>query len=309
MAFRKYKFGPVFDGENENNSPSNPSIVEPTIVEEKVPEIGNTDNIPKINNEGEVSDLVRVIDNTNSLNKENNNTGNEVLETKEEIKQEELKPELERNSDGEIINFKSPEITTIDEKIDLPIEINSEKSKKPILKKVEEKVTEATGWKPDESVSLGVFSFKNKSERTVFLAFIIPPLVISIISMIHVVSFFELSNTSWLSWALAAAFEFASISALFALTALTKIKKNTIWILFFAIVVMQVIGNMYHSYIHMEPANPDLLKLLSIIGADADALPWTLRILGFLQGGVLPIVSLTFIKALTEYLHVNRENK
>lgn len=184
-----------------------------------------------------------------------------------------------------------------------------EKEKQPLLKKAEEKLTEVTNWDADKPVSLGVFKFINKSERTIFLAFIIPPLVISLISMIHVVSFFELSNNVFLSWALAAAFEFASISALFALTALTRIKKNTIWILFFAIVLLQVIGNMYHSYVYMNPQDPNLLKMLTIIGVEADSLPWTLRVLGFLQGGILPIVSLSFVKAVVEYLGVNRENK
>lgn len=223
-----------------------------------------------------------------------------------------LEQQIEKNEEvlnNEIVeNVKEPEIKIVDETKKEETQIEKQEEK-PILKKAEEKLTEITKWDDDKPVKLGVFNFINKSERTIFLAFIIPPLVISLISMIHVVSFFELSNNYWLSWALAAAFEFASISALFALTALTRIKKNTIWILFFAIVTLQVIGNMYHSYIYMNPQDGNLLKMLSILGIESENLPWTLRILGFLQGGILPIVSLSFIKGLVEYLRVNRDDK
>lgn len=290
MAFRKYpsnKFGPVFEGGEEVTPPPTPApIIEDEKIDEEIIETNET-QIP--NEDG----LVRVIDNTNSL---------VIKNTEKELENEEEK-EIVAETVEEVPEVPENALTLIEEEIPAVIE----EPKKPILKKVEEQITKATGWEESKEVSFGVFTFKNKSERTVFISFIVPPLVISVISMIHVVSFFELSNTTWLSWALAAAFEFASISALFALTALTKIKKNTIWILFFAIVVMQVIGNMYHSYVHMDPTNPDLLKLLTIVGIDAVALPWTLRILGFLQGGVLPIVALTFVKAVVEYLSVNRE--
>jgi uncharacterized membrane protein YhaH (DUF805 family) len=213
-------------------------------------------------------------------------------------------PEENENVLENTEKIENVEEENISEKLD---NVENLQDKKPILKKLEEKLTEVTNWPSNDSVKLWVFNFKNKSERAIFLAFILPPVVISIISMIHVVSFFELSNNSFLSWMLAAAFEFASISALFALTALTKIKKNTIWTLFFAIVLMQVIGNMYHSYIHINPSDPNLLKLFSIIGIEAANLIWTQRILGFLQGGILPIISLSFVKAVVEYLNVNRD--
>lgn len=146
------------------------------------------------------------------------------------------------------------------------------------------------------------FNFNNKGEMVVFTAFMIPPIIISIISMIHIVTFFELTNSSALAWTLSAAFEFASISALFALSALKKINRITIWTLFLSIVVMQIVGNVYHSYININMTDPNLLKLLNILGVDVLNLNWAIRIIGFLQGGILPIISLSFVKATVSYL-------
>jgi hypothetical protein len=215
-----------------------------------------------------------------------------TLENLENVSDEQIIP-----VDKEIINEEVNEI-----------EEEKTEDKKPLLKQAEERLTENTNWLADEPVKLWVFNFVNKSERTIFLAFIVPPLVISIISMIHSVTFFELTNSLLLSWSLAAAFEFASISALFALTALSKINRNTIWILFGAIVLIQMIGNMYHSIINLNLSNPDLIKLFQVLSISTENLPWAFRILAFLQGGILPIISLSFVKATVEYLSFNRKD-
>lgn len=175
----------------------------------------------------------------------------------------------------------------------------------PALKKIENLVSNKID--DNKPVNFLIFNFVSKAELIIFMAFIVPPLIISVISMIHIVSFFELTNNTSLSWVLSAAFEFASISALFALTALSRIKRNTIWILFFSIMSLQIVGNVYHSYIHINMNDPNLMKLLAILDIDSSKLNWTVRIIGFLQGAILPIISLSFVKSITEYLSINRK--
>lgn len=208
------------------------------------------------------------------------------------------KPELKIGND---------ENQPVEEEINKVEEVNNEnESKQSVLKKIENSISTKID-NASKPIKFLVFDFVSKAELTVFLAFIIPPLIISVISMIHIVSFFELTNNLFLSWMLSAAFEFASISALFALTALNKIKKNTIWILFFSIMSLQIVGNVYHSYIHINMNDVNLLKLLSILEIDASNLNWTVRIIGFLQGAILPVISLSFVKSITEYLSINRQ--
>lgn len=183
-------------------------------------------------------------------------------------------------------------------------EQQQEEDKKPILKKIENKIFKnQDGLKP---VKFLFFNFRDKNERAIFLSFLVPPIIISIISMIHIVSFFELTNSLMLAWLLSGAFEFASISALFALSALSKINKSTIWSLFIAIVLLQIVGNVYHSFININPQDPNLLKLLSIMEINVKSLPITLQIIGILQGAILPLVSLTFVKSIVEYMRFEK---
>lgn len=231
------------------------------------------------------------------------NTGeNNLSENKDQL----INIPNEVSLNDNLVSEQNIDDNIIDNVDEITKEANPENQKEPILKKAEKLLTENRNWSDDEPTKFWVFNFVNKSERTIFLAFILPPIVISIISMLHSITFFELTNSLLLSWSLAAAFEFASISALFALTALSKIKKTTIWILFGCILLIQIVGNMYHSIVHLDINNPDLLKLLSVIGINIEFLPWVFRILAFLQGGILPIISLSFVKATVEYLSFNR---
>lgn len=211
-------------------------------------------------------------------------------------------PKEEKIEEG-ISNDELTKTIEEEKKVELNQEENlHQKKEDSTLKKIEKKIIEKTSWKEKEPVKFLFFNFINKSERAVFLAFMVPPIFISIISMIHIVSFFELTNSTFLAWMLSGAFEFASISALFALGVLTRIKKNTIWTLFVAILVLQIVGNVYHAYINLNPQDPNLLKLLSILGINITNINTALQIIGFLQGAILPIISLTFVKSTVDYL-------
>ena len=76
----------------------------------------------------------------------------------------------------------------------------------------------------------------------------IVPLVTSLVSTIHVISFFELSNYTTLALILAVAFELGALSSLAGLVAMDKISKSTVWVIFILLTMFQMMGNTYYAY-------------------------------------------------------------
>ena len=72
--------------------------------------------------------------------------------------------------------------------------------------------------------------------------------VTSLISTIHVIDFFELSNPRWMAISLAIAFELGAAASLASLITLDKMNKTLVWILFITITAMQVQGNLYFAF-------------------------------------------------------------
>ena len=60
-------------------------------------------------------------------------------------------------------------------------------------------------------------------------SFLLIPLIVSVISSIHVINFFELSNFTGLAIALSISFEIGALSALAGLVVMDKINKNVIY--------------------------------------------------------------------------------
>jgi len=75
-------------------------------------------------------------------------------------------------------------------------------------------------------------------------------LLVSVISTIHVISFFELSNPQWLAISLAIAFEIGAAASLASLITLDKMNKGIVWGLFIILTFMQAMGNTYYAYIN-----------------------------------------------------------
>jgi len=139
--------------------------------------------------------------------------------------------------------------------------------------------------------------FQSKREKWIFFSFIIPPLAISFISMLHIISLFETSNAYWMAVAIAISIELAAMSSLVALVTLNRLNRTTIWGIFGVLAILQIFGNMYHSYVNMSPESVQtILNLLAI-----ENTPWSLRLVNFIVSGILPVISLTFVKGIVDY--------
>ena len=123
-------------------------------------------------------------------------------------------------------------------------------------------------------------------------------LVVSIISTIHVVDFFKLSNPDWLAIFLAISFEIGAAASLASLLVLKKMNKTLVWILFFVLTAMQGMGNTFYAFINLE----NFESWSQLFGLDEEELIFQKRVLSLISGAILPLVALGFIKSLVDYI-------
>ena len=144
-------------------------------------------------------------------------------------------------------------------------------------------------------------------------AFLLVPLIVSVISTIHVINFFGLSNTYGLALTLAIAFELGALSALAGLIALDKISKNVVWFIFVVLTFYQMMGNTYFAYDFLSvklASNPDLIKnWTELFGLMEDDSVFVKRIISIISGAILPIVSLSFLDLSVDYIQKSVETK
>ena len=122
--------------------------------------------------------------------------------------------------------------------------------------------------------------------------------IVSIISTIHVIDFFTLSNPSWLATSLAIAFEVGAAASLASLIALDKMSKTLVWGLFITLTLMQMMGNTYYAFTNLQ----DYQSWVDLFGLTEEEPIYQKRILSIISGAVLPLVALGFIKSLVDYI-------
>ena len=149
-----------------------------------------------------------------------------------------------------------------------------------------------------------------KNKKTLFwlilFSFLLIPLIVSVISSIHVINFFELSNNKMLAIALSVSFEIGALSALAGLVVMDKINKNVIYFIFILLTAYQMMGNTYFAYDILSQkmaVNPDLIKNWSeLFGFETDDTILMKRIISIISGAILPIVSLCFLDLSVDYI-------
>ena len=143
---------------------------------------------------------------------------------------------------------------------------------------------------------------KDNPNRTMFL---IPIILVAVISISHVVSWYDIANP--INWAiyLSIAIE---VGAMTALVAATNKIKGGVWFMFGLITFIQMIGNIYFSFKEID-VNGELFKswveltspVWEALGSDMSDMTSAKRWLAFLEGGLLPVISLTSLHFFTKY--------
>jgi len=135
--------------------------------------------------------------------------------------------------------------------------------------------------------------FKTNRDSIIRNVFLLPILLVVLISMSHVVSWYDLGNP--ISWAiyLSVAIEIFALASVAA--ASIDIKKGSIWFLFGLVTCIQMIGNIFFEYQDINLTDSSFLAWVELIQpAFTD---WDItdhrRLLAIVQGGTLPVMSLT----------------
>lgn len=134
--------------------------------------------------------------------------------------------------------------------------------------------------------------------RFIIATFVTLYTLVSVISTIHVIDFFELSNPYWLAVTLAIGFELGAAASLASLVILDRMNKTLVWALFITITLMQMQGNMYYAFVNLE----DFQTWSELFNLIEEEPLYQKRVLSFVSGAILPLVALGFIKSLVDYI-------
>jgi hypothetical protein len=147
---------------------------------------------------------------------------------------------------------------------------------------------------------------RNNPNRAMFL---VPIILVAAISISHVVTWYDMANP--INWAiyLSIAIEIAAMTALIAVD--SRIKGG-IWFMFGLVTFIQVLGNVFYCYKEID-SNGELFKawveltspVWELVGTEVTDVISLKRWLAFLEGGLLPIISLTSLHFFITYKKEN----
>ena len=142
-------------------------------------------------------------------------------------------------------------------------------------------------------------------KKIFYIAFLVPILAVAGVSISHVTTWYGLSNP--MSWAvyLSIGIEIAALSAVAAISA--KMGKK-VYIPFGIVTLIQFIGNIFFAYQYID-VNSEAFKdwvelvdpVVSYLGVDSGDPIGHKRFLALFAGGMLPIISLSFLHMLVKF--------
>jgi len=138
----------------------------------------------------------------------------------------------------------------------------------------------------------------------------IPPVTIATVSAIHLVNYFSIGNAIGLSITLAIAFETLTLSAFISLRqfhVLSAFTRAAVWITIFGLAALQVLGNVFSVYIHInETLAIQASELMGITYGDGI---FVKRVISIMLGSILPLTSLIFTKVLANFWYETSKKK
>jgi hypothetical protein len=151
----------------------------------------------------------------------------------------------------------------------------------------------------------------NQNYKTLIIAaFLIPIITVAVVSISHVTKWYGISNP--ISWALYLSIGI-EIAALSALAAISANMGKKVYFPFIVVTIIQFIGNIYFSYSYIDINSvsfKDWVDLVSplteLMGIESIDLVGNKRFLAFFAGGMLPIISLSFLHMLVKFTEEDR---
>jgi hypothetical protein len=154
--------------------------------------------------------------------------------------------------------------------------------------------------------------FQKKFKTIIYISFLVPILSVAFVSISHVTKWYGLSNP--ISWAiyLSVGIEIAALSALAAISA--QMGKK-VYFPFGIVTVIQFIGNIFFAYQYIDINSQsfkdwmDLVDpIVSYLGVESGDPVGHKRFLALFSGGMLPIISLSFLHMLVKFEEEDKKN-
>ena len=148
-------------------------------------------------------------------------------------------------------------------------------------------------------------------KNIIITAFVIPILLVAFVSISHVTSFYGLSNPITCAVYLSIGIEIAALSAL---AAVSVNMGRFVYLPFFVVTLIQMIGNIFFSFTYIDETSQLFQDWVSMVGGlfenmgiEKTDLNTHKTIVSFLSGGLLPIISLTFAHMLVKFSEQNAQ--
>lgn len=147
----------------------------------------------------------------------------------------------------------------------------------------------------------------------IYIAFLVPIISVAVVSISHVTTWYGLSNPA--SWALylSVGIEIAALSALAAISAQMGRK---VYVPFGIVTLIQFIGNIFFAYQYIDVDSKlfldwiDLVDpLVQFMGIESTDIVGHKRFLAFFSGGMLPLISLSFLHMLVKFEEEEKNKK
>lgn len=155
--------------------------------------------------------------------------------------------------------------------------------------------------------------FQKNFKSFIYIAFLVPILTVAFVSISHVTKWYGLSNPITWSIYLSIGIEIAALSALAAISAQMGRK---VYFPFAIVTLIQFIGNIFFAYQFIDVNSQsfkdwiDLVDpLVSFMGVESGDIVGHKRFLALFSGGMLPIISLSFLHMLVKFEEEDRKNK
>jgi hypothetical protein len=147
--------------------------------------------------------------------------------------------------------------------------------------------------------------FQKNFKAIVYCSFLVPILTVAVVSISHVTKWYGISNP--VSWAiyLSVGIEIAALSALAAISA--KMGRK-VYFPFAIVTLVQFIGNIFFAYQYIDINSQtfkdwvDLVNpVVSFLGVESGDPVGHKRFLALFAGGMLPLISLSFLHMLVKF--------
>jgi len=155
--------------------------------------------------------------------------------------------------------------------------------------------------------------FQRNFRNIIYFAFLIPILTVAFVSISHVTSWYGITNP--LSWAIYLSIGI-EIAALSALAAISANMGRVVYIPFGIVTFIQFLGNIFFAYQFIDIDSKIFLDwvemvdpVVSYIGVESGNIISHKRFLALFAGGMLPLISLSFLHMLVRFEEEGKKNK